>query len=68
MNDVNQEILLRLQESGVAMPSSTVLNGRFSIRVANTNHRTVSGDFDVLVDEVVGHGRTLMGGAFGSSG
>jgi glutamate/tyrosine decarboxylase-like PLP-dependent enzyme len=61
LNDVNQEILLRLQESGVAMPSSTVLNGRFSIRVANTNHRTVSSDFDVLVDAVVGHGRTLMG-------
>ena len=32
---VNKEIILRLQESGVAAPSSTVIGGRFAIRVAN---------------------------------
>lgn len=62
LDAVNQEILLRLQESGVAMPSSTVLDGRFSLRVANTNHRTHASDFDVLVDAVVEHGRALMFG------
>jgi O-acetyl-ADP-ribose deacetylase (regulator of RNase III) len=28
INAINKEILLRIQERGVAMPSSTVLNGK----------------------------------------
>ena len=52
LNDLNREILLRLQESGVAVPSHTVLNGRFAIRVAVTNHRSRREDFDLLVRSV----------------
>ncbi len=32
LNALNQEILWRLQESGIALPSHTVLDGRFAIR------------------------------------
>ncbi|HKE90445.1 MAG TPA: pyridoxal-dependent decarboxylase [Gemmatimonadales bacterium] len=53
LNALNQEILWRLQESGVALPSHTVLDGRFAIRVANTNQRSRSEDFDLLVKTVV---------------
>ena len=56
---INQEIVLRLQESGVAVPSSTMIDGRFAIRVANTNHRSRREDFDLLIDEVLRIGREL---------
>jgi aromatic-L-amino-acid decarboxylase len=53
LNRINQEILIRVQESGLAVPSSTVLNGRFALRVAITNHRSRREDFDMLVDGVL---------------
>ena len=59
LNALNQEILWRLQESGVALPSHTVLDGRFAIRVANTNQRSRREDFDLLVNTVVEIGDTV---------
>ncbi len=59
LNHLNKELLIRLQESGVALPSSTVLNGRFAIRVANVNHRTLPEDFDLMIETVVRLGREL---------
>ena len=56
LNNVNAELLMRLQEKGIAAPSSTVLRGRFSIRVAICNHRSRRADFDLLVDSVVAIG------------
>jgi aromatic-L-amino-acid/L-tryptophan decarboxylase len=53
LNALNSEILLRLQEQGIAVPSSTVLDGRFAIRVANVNHRTRREDIDAIVDGVL---------------
>jgi len=53
LHTVNNEILLRLQESGVAAPSSTQIAGRFAIRVAICNHRSRHEDFEILVREVV---------------
>src|SRR6266576_152425 len=59
LNALNKEILLRIQESGVAIPSQTVLNGKFAIRVAITNHRSRREDFDLLVRAVVETGTAL---------
>jgi glutamate/tyrosine decarboxylase-like PLP-dependent enzyme len=56
---VNQEILIRVQERGIAVPSSTVLGGRFALRVAITNHRSRREDFDLLVDAVLEAGAEL---------
>jgi glutamate/tyrosine decarboxylase-like PLP-dependent enzyme len=61
LRKLNQEILMRLQESGVAVPSSTVVHGRFALRAAVTNHRSRREDFDVLVAEVERIGRELAG-------
>lgn len=72
LNDLNAELLMQLQERGIAAPSSTELNGKFSIRVANTNHRSTRPDFDALVDASVRIGRELRralsaGGQAGST-
>jgi aromatic-L-amino-acid/L-tryptophan decarboxylase len=49
LNALNKEVLLRVQESGAAVASSTVLDGKFAIRVAITNHRSRRKDFDTLI-------------------
>lgn len=59
LNTVNQEILLRVQESGLAVPSHTQLGGRFAIRVAITNHRSRREDFALLAQAVVDTGDAL---------
>jgi aromatic-L-amino-acid decarboxylase len=59
LNALNREILLRVQESGVAIPSHTVLGGRFALRVAVTNHRSRLDDFDLLVNTVTTTGAAL---------
>jgi len=61
LNALNKEVLLRVQESGAAVPSSTVLDGKFAMRVAITNHRSRRGDFDVLMDAVREIGRKVTG-------
>ena len=57
LNSLNKELLLQLHESGVALPSYTTLNGNYALRVANTNHRTLKSDFDILVNKVLELGR-----------
>jgi len=58
---VNEEILYGLQESGTAVPSSTLLRGRFALRVCICNHRTRREDLDLLVREVMERGRSAAG-------
>jgi glutamate/tyrosine decarboxylase-like PLP-dependent enzyme len=50
LDRVNEEILLRVQESGAAVPSSTRIAGQFAVRCAIVNHRTRRADVDRLVD------------------
>lgn len=59
LNAVNEEVLLRLQEQGIAVPSSTMLGGRVALRVANVNHRTRQADLDSLIDNTVRLGRQV---------
>ncbi len=61
LDRVNQEILIRVQEQGIAVPSSTVLEGRFALRVAITNHRSRMEDFDLFVGAVTRIGEELIG-------
>ena len=49
---LDQELLLRLHESGIAVPSNALLGDRYALRVAITNHRSRREDFDLLVREV----------------
>jgi glutamate/tyrosine decarboxylase-like PLP-dependent enzyme len=59
LNALNNEILIQLQEQGTCAPSYTTLYGRYCLRVAIANHRSVQDDFDVLVEEVLRIGRKL---------
>ncbi len=59
LNALNKEILIQLQEQGICAPSYTTLNGRYCLRAAIANHRSVKNDFDVLVAQVVRIGRKL---------
>lgn len=60
LNILNKELLIRLHESGVAVPSYTVLHGNYALRVANTNHRTRREDFDLLIRKVIELGDQLV--------
>jgi glutamate/tyrosine decarboxylase-like PLP-dependent enzyme len=59
LRELNIEIMLRMQEAGVAAVSDTTVKGRHCLRVAICNHRTKRSDLNVLVDEVVRLGREL---------
>jgi len=60
LNSVNKELLLRIQERGIAVPSSTVIGDAFCLRVCMSNHRTRRGDLDGLVEAIVAIGRELV--------
>ena len=57
---LNTEIMLRLQELGIAVLSDTTVHGEHWLRVAIANHRTRRDDLDVLVAETVRLGREIM--------
>ena len=59
LDALNEEILLQLQEQGIAVPSGTRLGGRYAIRVANVNHRSREEDFEALIEAVVELGREI---------
>lgn len=57
---LNAEIMLQLQEEGVAVLSDTTLRGRHCLRAAICNHRTRHEDIDLLVAEVLQRGDRLQ--------
>jgi aromatic-L-amino-acid/L-tryptophan decarboxylase len=56
---LNIEIMVRMQETGIAAVSDTTICGRHSLRVAICNHRTSPSDLDLLLDEVLSVGGIL---------
>jgi aromatic-L-amino-acid decarboxylase len=55
-NRINGEIVIDIQESGIAAPSTTVLDGELAIRAAIVNHRTDACDIDALIAAVLEFG------------
>jgi glutamate/tyrosine decarboxylase-like PLP-dependent enzyme len=53
---LNEAIVADVQESGVALPSTTRIDGRLAIRAAIFNHRTQERDVDTLLQAVLEHG------------
>lgn len=49
----NEEILYRIQESGLAVVSPTRVSGKYALRAAFVNHRTKENDLDLLVDRIL---------------
>jgi aromatic-L-amino-acid/L-tryptophan decarboxylase len=53
------EIMLRIQESGIAMLSDTTVGGRHCLRVAINNHRTTRQDLSLVLSEVLQTGESV---------
>jgi glutamate/tyrosine decarboxylase-like PLP-dependent enzyme len=58
-NRINDEIVVRLQESGIVAPSTTRIAGRTAIRAAIVNHRTSRTEIDALLEATLTQGRAL---------
>jgi aromatic-L-amino-acid decarboxylase len=56
---IHVEIMLRMQERGIAVLSDTTVHGEHCLRVAIANHRTRQADLDLLVRELVRIGREV---------
>ena len=59
LSALNTELLIRLHESGLAVPSYTTLGGNYCLRAAIANHRTQPQDLVMLIEAVVTLGREL---------
>lgn len=59
LDQCNTALLQRLHQNGNSIPSSTILDGKFSIRVCISNHRTETRDIDDFLYEVRSIGRDL---------
>jgi glutamate/tyrosine decarboxylase-like PLP-dependent enzyme len=59
LNTLNEELMIRVHESGLAAPSYTTLEGRYCLRAALANHRTRDDDLSLVVDAVRRIGREL---------
>jgi aromatic-L-amino-acid/L-tryptophan decarboxylase len=60
-NKVNGNIVIDIQESGIAAPSTTILDGQLAIRAAIVNHRTDTCDIDALISAVLEFGAQRSG-------
>ncbi|MER9577588.1 aspartate aminotransferase family protein [Mesorhizobium sp. M0189] len=56
---LNTEIMLRLQEEGIAAISDTTVHDQHCLRVAINNHRTRRDDLDLLIRETVRLGQEI---------
>jgi glutamate/tyrosine decarboxylase-like PLP-dependent enzyme len=56
---LNAELLMRLQESGLAVPSHTMIAGRFALRICITSHRARRADVDLVIEEILRLGEAL---------
>ncbi len=57
----NRTLVIALQESGVAVPSTTTIDGHLVIRIALVNHRVGPEDLDQLMAAVAHYGAVLTG-------
>jgi aromatic-L-amino-acid/L-tryptophan decarboxylase len=57
---LNTEIMLRIQESGLAVITDTKVHGAHCLRVAINNHRTRRADLELVLAEVLRLGRELV--------
>jgi aromatic-L-amino-acid/L-tryptophan decarboxylase len=57
---LNTEIMLRLQEEGIAAISDTTVNGKHCLRAAINNHRTRREDLELFIRETVRLGRAIL--------
>jgi aromatic-L-amino-acid/L-tryptophan decarboxylase len=57
---INSEIMVRLQEEGIAAISDTTIHGEYCLRAAINNHRTRRSDLELLVQEIIRLGEGIV--------
>lgn len=65
-DEINAEIVVRLQLAGRVAPSTTTINGQLVIRAALVNHRAQQQDMDALVAGVLQFGAILTEAKYGA--
>jgi hypothetical protein len=60
LNELNKEILMRMQEQGIAAPSYTILQNQYAIRLSITNHRTKAKDLDKVIAATIDIGEAIL--------
>lgn len=60
LNLVNHRLLIEIQNRGIAVPSSTHLNGAFGLRLAVVNHRSRLDDFELMAASAETLGAELL--------
>jgi aromatic-L-amino-acid decarboxylase len=60
-DEFNAALAVAIQESGIAAPSTTVIDGKLAIRAAIFNHRTREQDVDALIDATLELAADLKG-------
>ncbi len=60
LDRLNADIVADVQESGIAAPSTTTVDGVLCIRAAIVNHRTNHTDIEILVDAILQAGRKRL--------
>lgn len=63
VDEINRQVMVAIQESGIAAPSSTKIDGHFAIRAAIFNHRSTVGNVDAMLDAALRFGRALTSSA-----
>ncbi len=58
-DELNARLLIELQERGLAVPSSTHVDGKFALRMNVMNHRTTQVDLDAALSAVLAVGKEL---------
>jgi len=59
LNALNKEIKIQLEERAIAIPGYTTLDGKYCIRIAIGNHRSISDDLKVLVESILSIGKEI---------
>jgi aromatic-L-amino-acid/L-tryptophan decarboxylase len=59
LDNFNRDLLAEIQLRGIAVPSHTIVDGKFAIRVCVANHRSESEDFDALIEGAVAIGKEM---------
>jgi len=64
LNQFNKDLVADIQESGIAAPSTTTIDGKLAIRAGVFNHRSTPADADALVDGILAMARAREGVLF----
>jgi aromatic-L-amino-acid/L-tryptophan decarboxylase len=60
LDALNDRIVIEIQERGIAVPTRTVILGRYAIRVCVNNHRTTAEDIRILFRAVLEIGAEVL--------